>query len=120
MRPSGSLNTVFASSNATLCFARLAAAFGPYHSNLRCSGNYRGSRLLDAYNAPDQPPQRGARAAVGCIRKFDARKPGSQQRGEIIAIDLGIPENRYQETGSDGLTAVDWHNGSSAIGCRRK
>jgi hypothetical protein len=66
-------------------------------------------------NAPDQPPQRAARAAVGCIRKFDAREPGSQQRDEIFTVELSIPENCCQQTGTDGLTAADWHNGSSAI-----
>lgn len=60
MRPSGSPNTVLASSNVTLCLAQLAAAFGPCHSNLWGSVNYVRSGPPEAHNGTAKlpgPPQ---------------------------------------------------------------
>ena len=56
IRPSGSPNTVDASSNVTLCLARLTAAFGPCHSNLGGSVKIVNSGLLDAHNVGAQRP----------------------------------------------------------------
>jgi hypothetical protein len=66
MRPSGSPNTVVASSNVTLCLARLAAAFGACHSNLGGSINYVGSALPDAHNAQAERPASGRTAPACC------------------------------------------------------
>jgi hypothetical protein len=63
---------VAASSNVTRCLARLAAAFGPYHSNLGGSVNCLGSWLLNAHNV------RASAAALSFRRRRRLQAPVSR------------------------------------------
>jgi hypothetical protein len=79
-----------------------------------------GHRCLAAERT-DQAPRRAKRAAVGCIRKFDAREHRPlQQRSEVISVDFAIAENGRQETRADGLTGVDGYDSSTAVGMAEK
>ena len=57
------------------------------------------SIILLAVQRTDQPPQRAKRAAVGCIRKFDARRClALEQPDERIAFDLAVAKDCREES----------------------
>lgn len=101
-RPSGSANTEAASSNVTWCSARLAAAFGPYHSNLDGSVNYLGSWFPDVHNAAVQ--RAGATAAV-CMKA----KPRRAGAGATACSTAPTPERDLSHSTSACKTHPEDH-----------
>ena len=85
MRPNGLPNTVVASSNVTLCFARLAVAFGACHSNLGGSVNYVGSGLPDAHRQYDFRAMRLTSGAQRGLASRGQSRPVARYRACLAA-----------------------------------